>query len=1478
MPPDLDCMREMTVFEVRTKASAMNKMFRGQALYFIQRKQLQEVFALHDEQVFTCLNLMSVNKNVIRVGSVDFWGAVALAASGSSEEKIAFCFRLMDTNRDDHLSMNELVILLICITRGLSRLKGFELIPEELIDRIVSAAFHSERKKLRSDGELSSASFTSFALANENCRSYLAAIGAKVPPVDAAALVIKRSQALKELAQVRFRIEETIHKMEEAHTQQAVQGSRGGDLPFLRLTDADSVISSTQRTKHSKQSAPASVATLSTYPHQLQSPVRVQHVAEQLDSPDMSTIVSVTETLQDQQSQHTGMGSFAGSTEEELIMTVGRDHPVRRFIMEEDSWKNEIYRVQSAGMIAHVQDAAADLCKRICSKQFEGDLLRQWLKLPHDEDRLAQLDEVTLIALLSQVGIHLPYSMAQECLQTVSCSQLKKYSFHEVLAWFRHNFDLTDHPNRVRNNAWFQLGNTTNSMLKKMHRSYNCLVDTISHQRKILTGLVRVEEINIAKKLAEYRALTSRNPSLLQWQYTINAAALRAMKSQKKNDSGNDDEDSSIMKWNTRMRLSVSTVPFTNLSTKRSRDSTRIKTITHDDGFTEMNIDDLDNLQATDLLDYFNVLHEKEYFEQRAKQAPADPDSDQEAIKRALGKEDKGPIAFASVAWFVVELQPLIHDSQVYVVQRALQNALEATPVDLREKNFTSYYVEVFSTEKAEVQTKKDKTKRKASIGSAVNTLLLEQVRHSKLILVALLHTEDHFLNEEKKFVLADVFASRAIVNANFELNLMNTWKEIYLQSMEYVHYESKLFGPQEEELGEDHVNPLRFAKEVRSRKKELQRILDRMGSSSREELGQYCKEHGAKDTGTKREVMDRLAGILERKKELIGHGELSQFAKNILGKTFSSVRQEFVYDAEAGKSPLKRANSPSKNTRDQGLSLWEFNRLLHKSNAKTFYDKSTYKDFLDEHQLLVNRDGQMVLSGLCAYYEKVGQLADDNKLWGVGSLDDIVAGQFNMQVQFEPAAWQSLMSLLDKKPLFVPNLFKLFAYLGTIKEHKVEGEVNKLSDILQQFPLEFLNLGAWKESLQSMLREPGFLAVWLNELVSWCNAQTHGPLVNLRRYVGEIFSHLPSNTNERPSDDEASSRPGTGGSQTGHGSASNTGSEADADDPSLFNFENVFGDSFVQSVQAFLQRAIEDVVSKPGTVTVSDAADADGAEDDGHAGISASIFKEAAMNALPQYDDHCMGNNNLMNIKREIMDDLLFLNNIRTIEGLTISLEESIAIDNKKEHLEAVLEKVVAMQDRVDSLLPVHLLAAYDALRLFGKGVGNAGMGTKDLNIRSTLVGVDIFQHLPRGMGEANHIEQLLVEKQRRFDLRRQAAMAAVERERLRRAMTEEDLERIRLENLRIERLQAEVQDKALFVEAKARLYESREVKKTMGELGQIVKIFEDLAKRKNGRFPEGFDAIVATNNLACVLVEVYGTDHPLCERKYRAFLHILC
>lgn len=1100
--------------------------------------------------------------------------------------------------------------------------------------------------------------------------------------------------------------------------------------------------------------------------------------------------------------------------------------------------------------------------------------------------------------------------------------------------------------------------------------------------------MVREEELSLAKKLADFRSLLSRQPSVLHWQYLFNVTALREFKTKLKKEGKQqavkEEKEEDGVAWKTRFAITATAVPFTNISTKRPPDSSRIRLLEHEDGFQELEISEVEQLQPSDFLDYYNALSQKLYYEAQAALLNSLGGGDEKMISQLKKVEESGPASFQSACWLVLDLLPSSHEAQIYLLRQAITNMIQMLPVHLRSALFSHFYVEVCSVKSK--PSGEVNSKRRNSMFASLDKLLAEKVRHDKVILVTFLHTEDHFYNLEQKLILSDIFLSRGVLNATFQLNLINSWQEIYSKSMDFVQYESKLFGPQEDELGDELANPLQFAKHVRSRRKEIQRILETMGEISREELGKHCRDLGVQDSGNRKEVMNRLAEALKAKQELLGHGELSLFGKDIISQAFGGVRQDLVYDLQSSKtSPDKSlvATHPAKPV-EPSLTLWELNRLLYRSKTSTLYDKKAYKSFVEEQDLLVDRDQQLMLPGLWHYYEANGHLAEDNRHWAIGSLDHLLAGQFMFDAQFEPQAFLSLLNLIESKPIFVPTLFKLAAWLGRLKEHRQEGEVDCISKLLDLFP----DLSEWKEiktKLIAFLRDPGRLAVWLNMLVTWCNNEETGPLISLRRYVQSLIPILIDRSDhssilkellrqqQEVHDKSMGKKDDPKEESNGVESEQQNGVEFDKENSRKelpCDFETMFGEFYLQKVEELLTRKYSELsqarqsrfaeeaaknekIRRLSTVTsgtparsslqssvsgaISQALDSvypgtaapsltgapvtavlpSGGGDRGnlynptdtsHSTISptdplqsvdeprgqeqpiaiqhedpeeiallqrsllnvnASIYRETADMMLPLHLDKAMPSKDLEKWRQDIIQDLAFLSNIRSVEGLSLSLDESVAIDDKRADLEQLLEKVTAMQECCESTIPYHALACYDALRLFGKGIMSVGCGTKDFCLRAACEGVDCFTCLPRGMGEDNHIEMLLTEKQERFETRRKAALAAIERERLRRMMTAEDIERIKQAKLRKERLFYEAQDRLVYEEAKRKLDESKEERKTMSELGQIVRLFDQYLKKKESRLAEGLDTIVAKNNLACVMVTIYGVEHPLSECK---------
>lgn len=181
-PAKLDKLKSMTILEVRTKSLMMSKLFGKKGLYFFESGELEDILDLTGDEVYLCLNLFAKNAGMQRVSSLDFWCALALAASGANDDKISFCCKIMDTNGDDRLSYNEVVVLLLCATRGVACLKGLEFIPEETVDKVAMEAFSTNQKSLRENGDILVSTLANFILSQELCRSYLVALGAKIPP------------------------------------------------------------------------------------------------------------------------------------------------------------------------------------------------------------------------------------------------------------------------------------------------------------------------------------------------------------------------------------------------------------------------------------------------------------------------------------------------------------------------------------------------------------------------------------------------------------------------------------------------------------------------------------------------------------------------------------------------------------------------------------------------------------------------------------------------------------------------------------------------------------------------------------------------------------------------------------------------------------------------------------------------------------------------------------------------------------------------------------------------------------------------------------------------------------------------------------------------------------------------------------------------------------------------------------------------
>lgn len=200
----------------------------------------------------------------------------------------------------------------------------------------------------------------------------------------------------------------------------------------------------------------------------------------------------------------------------------------------------------------------------------------------------------------------------------------------------------------------------------------------------------------------------------------------------------------------------------------------------------------------------------------------------------------------------------------------------------------------------------------------------------------------------------------------------------------------------------------------------------------------------------------------------------------------------------------------------------------------------------------------------------------------------------------------------------------------------------------------------------------------------------------------------------------------------------------------------------------------------------------------------------------------------------------------------------------------EAEAEDVTQMTSKAIQLLGCHSLAFYDALRMYGVGLGAIGGGNEDMCVQALAKGLDFVRYLPRGHGEPGAWKQKQADKVARAARRREEALAALERERMRRETSAEEIERLRkLKEDAVQRERDE-DEKRLFDTAYLALTEHREsvVGSTRSECLRVVEMLRELAAIKDARYPYTLKAAIAHVNFAVVVLELEVENESEAQR----------
>lgn len=614
----------------------------------------------------------------------------------------------------------------------------------------------------------------------------------------------------------------------------------------------------------------------------------------------------------------------------------------------------------------------------------------------------------------------------------------------------------------------------------------------------------------------------------------------------------------------------------------------------------------------------------------------------------------------------------------------------------------------------------------------------------------------------------------------------------------------------------------------------------------------------------------------------------MSEFASNLVDtiyKIFRKTEEDEEVETKA-ESQIRRQEAAVAGVKattlqdTKGLKLWELNKLLNKTGTGTMYDSKEYKNLMNEHQLLVDRDDRLLRNGLKAYYRANGRLGVDNNAVGIGSMNDIMAGKLVISSQWEPDSLSSFLNLVGSNPLFIQNIIKYTSFLSILKDVKIDRRVECFGDIFEAFSTK-LGLKLSKEVFNS----PGWLSRFVSELSEFLADGSAGIIPSLRNIVLKRYGQfdqweevylqkVPDAVDfEWENYVEVKNR---------RRMAAFAAKEAERLADVAAEYE-----SAKQAVEASMQAMADDdpdvnldlfkvEVEPPGgelaeVMTIEQLNEEEGyVESDEQIATDkaarAETIRKCVVDSLPVVitDPDC----NLHEQLADVKEDMIFLSEIQSNQTIALPVELGILVAKRREKCLTEIARLEQAIQEEEVNQQAHICAAYDAIRMFTRSISNFGCGTMDLTVRGATTGCDWVPYvLPRAMGEKSAAKQRVVEKQERANKRRVAALAALEREKLRRNMTDEEKEALRQEKLALERKKWAVEEEQMLAEAVAALFEARNERKSSTETAEMVAKWEALLSIREDRYPNHHRLAVVMNDLACILLEFYGLDHPLCQ-----------
>lgn len=732
---------------------------------------------------------------------------------------------------------------------------------------------------------------------------------------------------------------------------------------------------------------------------------------------------------------------------------------------------------------------------------------------PQSQDKLVKLDLDLLLDVLEAAGLTVSDENALRCLREIPANQLGRHNMNDVMVWVRR---YLANPPPVNPPFWRKWAYNYVSYVSdkrdqgvKVFRSILRQYDVMKELKRLEEKREKLKQVNVKRQIISKRSMSLQGQKdqfasgskikgsqrLATWQKRRHAehpctVALispfgKIQKKAKTEAEKQKDKKKAlaikkaaedIPDWKTNIKLEVFTKP----------EGVRRPELLGNDGILK----DLGGVEPLDYMDYFDSFGFKiELTDAEIAAATAAAAAAAAGIKVKSAEEPKNSQKSGSITWFHIPVKESATPEEAYTLLKTSTNFFESIPLDHRHDLYTTVKSQLFYLEGVKLEDNSENPSRPGtshsiggSRGGSRGGKRKPPMKYPRLICIALLHDRDPLAWMEDQISASELTFTRSLRKLVIDLNILQPFQEMYEKNCDMEDYPDKLFGPQEDELGEEGMNPLRFAKMCRKRQKAAQEAIQEVPKMSTEDLKRHLKERGYNDRGTRAEMMNLAKVAFAKQAELIGFGELSNFGAGIVEDIFK------MFDED----------------KDGALSVMEFNNLLVRTGSQALYDSKQYKSLLSSEQFHVDNHQRLTLEGLMSYYERYGRLARDVSVLGIRSFANQVAGQLEVRMEYEPDAIGSLLGLMEKKSLSQIFLKRVLSGISSLSDVLYTAKFDRFDDIFKVLRID--KIPFFKEVCEGA-GQPGWLSAFLHKKLEFLADEQAGLIPALRKHCKEKFA-----------------------------------------------------------------------------------------------------------------------------------------------------------------------------------------------------------------------------------------------------------------------------------------------------------------------------------------------------------------------------------